>query len=349
MPEATRVNRKLFAAARKGDVEGVKAAVAAGADVAAHDGNGWIALHEACRAGRLEAVHALLAAGSDPNAANPDLGFTPLFVATFEKGNSAIVAALLTAGAAPSLATEHGFTALHNAAEQGDLDALEKLLAAGGDASVIAGSRKQTAVDRAAPELRRDLRSLIARYESTPKQSPDEAARIAARTRAPEKAEPFKEARPLLVTRIHVKGNRTRVVERDLDALRKTIKSELPAGYVELVIAHGPGTLAGRARVFGPRTIIRERKKWHARLARYWFWGAGPLLTQADAKRAVLVADTLDGDELVFHPSAPDTLLVLPRESEQVVLASRVGLLAALARLLGRVPAKVTLEPLEDD
>jgi hypothetical protein len=122
----------------------------------------------------------------------------------------------------------------------------------------------------------------------------------------------------------------------------------LPAGYADLMRAHGPGTLAGKVRVYGPRTILRERKKWHTRLAKYWFWGAGPLLTQADAKSAVRVGDTLDGDELVFHPRAPDVLFVLGRETEEVVLASRKGLLPALARLLGRVPAQIALEPLAD-
>jgi hypothetical protein len=349
MTNAAGANRKLFNAAKKGDADTVRAALAAGADVTAKDGNGWIALHEACRWGRLEAVQALLAAGSDPNAAHAELGYTPLFVATFTKGNVAIVAALLAAGAAPSRGGNYGFTGLHNAAEQADLEALETLLAAGGDASAVAGSRKQTVIDCAKAENVGVVRALIAKYAATPKQTAEAAAQIAARTRKPEKIEPFKEATPIVLATIQVKGKRTGVAAADLAKLRKAIGSDLPAGYVDLVSTHGPGMLAGKVRVYGPRTIARERKKWHARLAKYWFWGAGPLLTQIDAKQAVLVADTLDGDELVFHPRTPNTMLVLPRETEEVVLASHAGLLPALSRLLGRVPRKLVLEPMKDE
>lgn len=183
MSGAAGANRKLFNAAKKGDADAVRAALATGADVTAKNGNGWIALHEACRWGRLDAVKALLAAGSDPNAAHAELGYTPLFVTTFAQGNVDIVVALLAAGAAPSFADKHGFTALHNAAEQADLEALETLLAAGGDASAVAGSRNQTATDRAKPEHAGAVSALITKYAATPKQTAEVAAQVAARTR----------------------------------------------------------------------------------------------------------------------------------------------------------------------
>jgi hypothetical protein len=348
MAGPTAANRKLFAAAKKGDADGVRAALAAGAEVTARDGNGWTALHEACRWGRLEATQALLAAGADANAKHPENEYTPLYVATFSPGNAAIVRALVAGGAAPSLATSHGWTALHNAAQSPDLEAVEALLAAGADPAILGGPEKKSPSDCASPAEADAVRRLIARHAATAKQ-PAEAARVAAGASARAPAAPaaqFVEARPLAIDRIRVAGAPTLVSADDLAALRKIIGAELPSGYAELLLAHGPGTLVGKVRVYGPRTIIRDRERWRARLTRHWFWGAGPLLTQDDAVQAVLVADTLDGDELVFHPRAPDTLLLLPRESKEILLASRSGLLPALARMLVRVPAKIVLEPL---
>ncbi len=54
----------------------------------------------------------------------------------------------------------------------------------------------------------------------------------------------------------------------------------------------------------------------------------------------------------MFLPSDPNTLLLLPREDEEVRLISKTGLLSALTRLVtsesGRVPAKRMYEPTPD-
>ena len=100
---------RLFKAAKSGDVRVLRDVLDAGVDVDGLDGNKWTALHEACRWGQLEAVEVLLAAGADPNMPHPQLGYSPMFVATFEKGHTEIVRALLRGGAAPSLASPHGW------------------------------------------------------------------------------------------------------------------------------------------------------------------------------------------------------------------------------------------------
>jgi hypothetical protein len=99
-------------------------------------------------------------------------------------------------------------------------------------------------------------------------------------------------------------------------------------------------------------TILRDTKAWRDRITQYWFWGNGSLLSKEAAQRAVRIADTIGGDELVFLPTEPDTLLLLPHEDEEVQLVSTTGLLAALTRLVtsesGRVPARLTYEPTSD-
>lgn len=101
------LKKRFFHAAKSGDVKALGDVLDAGLDVHCLSANKWTALHEACRYGQLEAVSVLLAAGADPNVPHPQLGYTPMFVATFDQGHTEIVRALLRGEAAPSLASPH--------------------------------------------------------------------------------------------------------------------------------------------------------------------------------------------------------------------------------------------------
>jgi hypothetical protein len=347
------LKKKLFNAAKSGDVKALRDALDAGIDVHSLSANKWTALHEACRYGQLEAVKVLLEAGADPNLPHPQNGFTPMVVATFDKGHTEIVRALLRGGAAPSLQDQYGWTPLHKVAGLGDLDALEALLQAGGDANVRGGPQHQTLLDRVQdPDQKTRIEALIARFEATTKQSVEEAAKAALRTRKPAAAEPYVEPSPLQLDQLRVTGRPQPAADADLQRLKTELAAQLPAGYEEVIRTLGPGTLRVTVRVQGPATILRSTKAWRERIAQYWFWGNGPLLSKEAAQSAVLIADTIGGDELVFLPTEPDTLLLLPHEDEEVQLVSRTGLLSALTRLVtsesGRVPARLTYEPTSD-
>ena len=90
-------NEALIEAAGCGDVDGVEAALVAGANINAVDANGNSALHRACHGGHEAVASALLDAGADPNFAGED-GMRPLHVAC-ASGDAAIVAMLLAVGA----------------------------------------------------------------------------------------------------------------------------------------------------------------------------------------------------------------------------------------------------------
>lgn len=81
----------------EGDIDGLKAALAAGANANARDARGWSALMHAANKGYVLMVAALLKAGASVNLRAPD-GATALFVAALHR-HSEIVAALMRARA----------------------------------------------------------------------------------------------------------------------------------------------------------------------------------------------------------------------------------------------------------
>ena len=108
----------LHRAAKAGNLEGLNAALAAGADVNARDGQGWTALMHAVNKGYLLLVEPLLAAKADPDVRAPD-GATALFMAVVH-GQPEIIALLIKAGADVSIKGPKGKTAVDVARMSGD-------------------------------------------------------------------------------------------------------------------------------------------------------------------------------------------------------------------------------------
>ena len=107
--KAARPRANLHRLVAAGDIVGLKAALAKGADANARDRKGWTALMHAADNGRTLLVPPLLKAGADPNIRASD-GATALFVAAVH-GYAEIVEALTTAGADPSIGGPKGMTA----------------------------------------------------------------------------------------------------------------------------------------------------------------------------------------------------------------------------------------------
>lgn len=150
--------QRLFSAACKGDVAGVRAAIKAGADVleygveavkhAADHGHATIvallvragadvneldgfALYCAAGSGQLAAVQCLLAAGADVHADN-DAALRH----AARSGHRDVVKCLLAAGADPSATDAEGYDALAEAAREGHLGVVETILLSGPNALV---------------------------------------------------------------------------------------------------------------------------------------------------------------------------------------------------------------------
>jgi hypothetical protein len=97
------------------------------------------------------------------------------------------------------------------------------------------------------------------------------------------------------------------LVRADLSEVRN-LEAQLwisfPDGYTEYVTMLGEGVLGGTfVRIYPPWRIARELEAWRSRIRKYWFWDAGrEVLPKERAVECVIIGDTWDGDELVFHP-----------------------------------------------
>lgn len=124
----------------------------------------------------------------------------------------------------------------------------------------------------------------------------------------------------------------TPVTHNEVDRVEAELGSRFPKGYREYVTRFGRGVIGGLVRVYAPADIVAGStgvREWRNRIDEHWFWNTGPL-TKARALECIILGDTVGGDELVFHPDAPDTIYVLAHDFDESYLAGD-GLEAALA------------------
>ena len=124
-------SEELFTAARRGDVAGLQAALAAGVPVDTANDKGFTALVLAGYDNHLEATRFLLDQGANPNHRDAS-GNTALMGIGF-KGYADIARLLIERGANPNLRNGGGSTALMFAAMFGRHEMLQLLLDAGAD------------------------------------------------------------------------------------------------------------------------------------------------------------------------------------------------------------------------
>jgi ankyrin repeat protein len=158
-----------------GDVSAIRFLIANGEKLETLGDN--LGLDGAAFHGHWRLCEFLIENGADPNAALPDTGETPLHAATARTGPSQtlVVRVLLAAGADPARATipgvetgafmrdvrTRGETPLHRVAAYGDLETIERLIAAGArnDAKDVNGDTPLTWASgaRRSPDVLRSL------------------------------------------------------------------------------------------------------------------------------------------------------------------------------------------------
>lgn len=157
----------IFEAAALGDAGRLKELLSAQpeqASIFSHDG--WTPLHLAAFFGRADAAKVVIAAGPDLNAlAKNSNANTPLQAAVASRKVN-LVGILLAAGADVNVRTGYGWTALHIAAHNGDLDTARLLIESGTEANAR-NEKGQTAGAIAAEGGHKKLASYLEGDEQT--------------------------------------------------------------------------------------------------------------------------------------------------------------------------------------
>lgn len=156
----------VVAAARNGDIDAVKKAIAAGGNVNTPEPDGTSALLWAAYQSSPDLVQMLLKAGADPNAANR-FGVTPLLQAA-RYGDVATMNVLLKGGADIKKAEREGETPLMAAARAGGLAAVKLLLERGADVNARESLQDETALMWATAEGHLDVVDALLKAGANP-------------------------------------------------------------------------------------------------------------------------------------------------------------------------------------
>jgi hypothetical protein len=126
--------------------------------------------------------------------------------------------------------------------------------------------------------------------------------------------------KPLDLVSVDVRGRPLVLASHaEVDDLEARLKVRMPEGYREYVTTLGEGSLNTLVRVLPPWRVLSDLEEHRGLMAGFWFWDSGNVaFGQEEAMASIAVADTLDGDVIVFHPSDPGHLIVLPRGGERL-------------------------------
>jgi hypothetical protein len=107
-----------------------------------------------------------------------------------------------------------------------------------------------------------------------------------------------------------------RWTDADVDAAEAALGVSLPDGYRELMTTLGTGVISDMLLVFAP-TKLEERQQFYRELIQEVWAYTEPdeVLTREYALESIMVASSLDGDNVIFHPGT-GRLHVLPRHDE---------------------------------
>lgn len=154
---------KLIAAAKKGDLEGVKKQLAkksVSVDMTTDELDAYTALGWACYFGHKDVAELLIEKGATIDVQNHS-GYTPLMAAA-QTGHNKLVRFLLEKGANPNLATSSGDTALIYASMFGNAETVQALLDKGADRKAT-NHLGDTAETLATALGRRDITTILAK------------------------------------------------------------------------------------------------------------------------------------------------------------------------------------------
>jgi hypothetical protein len=116
-----------------------------------------------------------------------------------------------------------------------------------------------------------------------------------------------------------VNPQQDRASQGDVRDAERELKTRFPDGYAEFVTSLGQGLLCSFVRVYLPKRILDEVAEFRSRVQEYFCWEEGAaVLPKSRVVESVCLADTVNGDEVIFHPDDPARLYLLPHDSETI-------------------------------
>lgn len=130
----------------------------------------------------------------------------------------------------------------------------------------------------------------------------------------------------------------------DVRDLERQLGVTMPQGWVDFVTTFGQGTYCDLFRIYTPSQILDQIEMHHEIWAMVYECLESPeeFISRRDLAGAIPIGDTLDGDELLFNPSDPGRILLLPRDADRIT-----ALRTDLEDLPGwncQVPRKLTFQ-----
>ena len=126
----------IMFAAIDGDIKTIEILIQAGSEVSTRGSNGWSALMVAAGKGHVEATRLLINAGADVNTVDIYL-WTPLHRAAYENRIKVVEVLLEQESIDIHLRDDHGATALHHAAGNGNTEIVGLLIASGANTEMV--------------------------------------------------------------------------------------------------------------------------------------------------------------------------------------------------------------------
>jgi hypothetical protein len=131
-----------------------------------------------------------------------------------------------------------------------------------------------------------------------------------------------------------------------------SIGTPFPPGYSEFVTKFGEGTISNWVRVYPPARVADEHAGLRERREEYFFWDEGSdVLDRSQVAESMLIADTLNGDEVVYHAQDPVGFFALPNDDGNIhsigaTLTEAIDWLCTSGTLTGALGLK-SFEPIE--